>query len=375
MPLMCAEMLRSHGQRGVELGSASEQSPGRARATIRDVADAAGVSIATVSRVLNGRPDVAVGTRERVLQVTRDLGFSTNRSARSLVGGRTSLVGISLPLVEVEYFARILAGAADELDDHDLQVVLATTLHLRVRATSLLARLANGVTDGSLLILPEESSEELRELTAVGYPFVVVDPLEPLADDIPSVSATNALGGRAATEHLLALGHRRIGVITGVPDWLASVERLNGYRAALASAGVVPDPALVVESDWVVEGGEAAAAALLDLRDPPTAVFAFNDNMAIGAVRAAQARGLHVPADLAVVGFDDSEQAATTTPALTTVRQPLADMGRMGVSLLLRLLDNRRAEALRIELQTRLIVRDSTSGPAPHHSRTRLLPG
>lgn len=361
---MCAEVLRSEGQRGVELGIASEQRPKRPRATIREVADAAGVSIATVSRVLNGRPDVAAGTRERVLQATRDLGFSTNRSARSLVGGRTSLVGISLPLVEVEYFARILAGAADELDDHDLQVVLATTQHLRVRATSLLARLTSGVTDGSLLILPEESSEELHELAAAGYAFVVVDPLEPLAEDIPSVSATNALGGRAATEHLLALGHRRIGVITGVPDWLASVERLNGYRAALASAGVLPDPALIVESDWVIEGGEAAAAALLDLPDPPTAVFAFNDNMAIGAVRAAQARGLHVPDDLSVVGFDDSEQAATTTPALTSVRQPLADMGRMGVSLLLRLLDNRRAEAIRIELQTRLIVRDSTSAPA-----------
>ena len=321
------------------------------------------MSIATVSRVLNGRPDVAAATRERVLGAVRELGFSTNRSARSLVGGRTFLVGITLPLVEAEYFSRIVAGAADELYDHDLQVVLGPTLHLRDRAATLLARFAGGATDGGLLILPEESNEELRALQRAGYPFVVIDPLEPVDEGVPSVSATNALGGRAATEHLLSLGHRRIGAITGVPDWLASVERLNGYRAALAAAGVVPDSALVVESDWAVEGGEAAAALLLDLPDPPTAVFAFNDNMAIGALRAARARALSVPADFSVVGFDDSELATAATPALTTVRQPLAEMGRMAVTLLLRLLENRRGERMSIELQTRLIVRDSTAAP------------
>ncbi len=282
-----------------------------ARPTIRDVARAAGVSIATVSRVINGRPDVAPATRDRVLGAVRELGFSGNRSARSLVSGRTFLVGVTLPLVEAEYFSRIVAGAADELYDHDVEVVLGPTLHLRDRAATLLARHAGGATDGGLLILPEESNEELRALQRAGYPFVVIDPSEPLDEDIPSVSATNALGGRAATEHLLSLGHRRIGAITGVPDWL----------------------------------------------------FAFNDNMAIGALRAARARGLSVPADFSVVGFDGSELTTATTPALTTVRQPLAEMGRMAVPLLLRLLDNRRDERLSIELQTRLIVRDSTAAP------------
>jgi LacI family transcriptional regulator len=124
---------------------------------------------------------------------------------------------------------------------------------------------------------------------------------------------------------------------------------------------VLPDPALVVESDWVIDGGEMAAAVLLDRTDPPTAIFAFNDNMAIGVLRAARTRGLRVPEDLSVVGFDDSGQATTVTPALTTVRQPLAEMGRMAVSLLLRLLEHRRLEGLRIELQTRLVVRDSTA--------------
>jgi LacI family transcriptional regulator len=343
--------------------SSNDQRRQVARPTIREVAGAAGVSIATVSRVINGRPDVAPATRDRVLGAVRELGFSGNRSARSLVGGRTFLVGVTLPLVEAEYFSRIVAGAVDELYDHDVQVVLGPTLHLRDRAATLLARFAGGATDGGLLILPEESNEELRALQRAGYPFVVIDPLEPVDEGIPSVSATNALGGRAATEHLLSLGHRRIGAITGVPDWLASVERLNGYRSALAAAGAVADPALVVESDWAVEGGEAAAALLLDLPDPPTAVFAFNDNMAIGALRAARARALSVPADFSVVGFDDSELATAATPALTTVRQPLAEMGRMAVTLLLRLLENRRGERMSIELQTRLIVRDSTAAP------------
>jgi LacI family transcriptional regulator, galactose operon repressor len=311
--------------------------------------------------VLNGRPDVAPDTRQTVLRAVQELGFTTNRSARSLPGGRTSVVGVMVPLVEPEYFARILGGAIDALYEQDLQVVLASTLHLRGRAVTQLARLTNGTTDGAVLILPEESSEELRMLAESGYPLVVIDPLARTDEIVSTVSATNALGGRTATEHLLSLGHRRIGVITGVRDWLASVERLSGHNAALASAGVPLDPALVVESDWAIEGGETAADALLALPEPPSAIFAFNDNMAVGALRAAQARGLRVPEDLSLVGFDDSEQASTVTPPLTTIRQPLAEMGRMAVSLLLRQLENQRVEALRIELQTRLVVRESTA--------------
>jgi LacI family transcriptional regulator len=167
---------------------------GRDRSTIRDVAAAAGVSIATVSRVLNGRPDVAAGTREAVLQAVRELGFSSNRSARALSGGRTSLIGVTVPLVDIEYFSRIVAGVADALFEHDLQIVLAPTLHLRDRAATSLARLTNGSTDGAVLILPEESNAELAALMQTGYPFVVVDPIEQLDDGVPTVSAANALG-------------------------------------------------------------------------------------------------------------------------------------------------------------------------------------
>jgi LacI family transcriptional regulator len=333
----------------------------QARATIREIARAAGVSIATVSRVINGRPDVAPQTREAVLRVVREHGFSTNRNARALSGGRTGLVGVTVPIVEAAYFAVILSGAAEALYEQDMRVVLCPTLHQHEREVTLLDRLMHGTTDGAVLMLPEESNAELKALQRTGYSFVVVDPRVALDEGIPAVSAAHASGARAATEHLLSVGHRRIGAITGPSEWMASTERLNGYRAALAAAGVLPDPVLVVESSFSIESGERAAVALLDLPDPPTAIFGFNDNVAIGALHVARARGIRVPEELSVVGFDDSEEAAIVTPALTTVRQPLAEMGRMAISLLLRLLEHQRVEAMSIELATRLVVRQSTA--------------
>jgi LacI family transcriptional regulator len=331
------------------------------RATIRGVATAAGVSIATVSRVLNGRPDVAPETREIVLRAVREQGFTTNRNARALSGGRTGLIGVTVPLVEAAYFGVILSGASEALYEQDMRIVLCPTLHQHDREVNLLDRLMRGTTDGAVLMLPEESSAELKALQR-DFPFVVVDPRIALDEGIPVVSAAHAAGARAATEHLLSLGHRRIGVITGPREWIACTERMNGFHGALAAAGVLPDPALVAVSDF--RNGPvtaAAAAALLDLPDPPTAIFAFNDNVAVGVMRAARARGLRVPEDLSVVGFDDSEQAEIVLPALTTVRQPLAEMGRMAVSLLLRLLENQRVDALRIQLATKLVVRESTA--------------
>jgi LacI family transcriptional regulator len=334
------------------------------RATIRDIASLAGVSIATVSRVLNDRPDVAPETREAVLEVVRAHGFSTSRSARGLSAGRTGIVGVTLPFVEGPYFAFILSGASEALYEQDMRLVLCPTMHEHEREVTLLDRLMHGMTDGAILLLPSESSDELKDLQADGYPFVVVDPRVPLADGIPSVASAHASGAKAATQHLLKLGHRRIAAITGPEGWFATEERLNGYHAALVSAGVLPDPELEVSADFLIDGGFVAALTLLDLKEPPTAIFAFNDNLAVGVLRAARARGVRVPEDLSVVGFDDLEQAAIVTPTLTTVRQPLAELGRMAVSLLLRILDDQRLEALRVELSTKLILRESTAAPA-----------
>jgi LacI family transcriptional regulator len=236
-------------------------------------------------------------------------------------------------------------------------------LHEHDREVSLLERLMRGTTDGAILMLPEESADELQMLQRQGFPFVVVDPREAPPDGIACVAAMHAAGAKQATEHLLELGHRRIGAIAGAPGWYATEERLLGFRAALAGAGILLDRELVVYSDWRIPRGTEAAEQLLALPDPPTAIFGFNDNVAIGALHAARNRGLSVPDDLSIVGFDDTEQAMIVTPQLTSVRQPLAEMGRMGVSLLIRIIEGQRVDALRLELSTKLVVRGSTGPP------------
>ena len=332
--------------------------------TIREIASLAGVSIATVSRVLNGRPDVAPETREAVMEHIRAHNFSSNRSARSLAGGRTGLIGLTTPNVHAEYFAWLMSGAAEALYEQDMRSVICPTLHEHDREVTLLERLMHGTTDGAILLLPSESSEELNALREQDFPFVVLDPREPLEEHIPVVSAAHWSGARAAVDHLTSLGHRKIAAITGPPAWTASIDRLDGYNAALAARGILAPAEYIIESDFLVDGGYEATNQLLDLSNPPTAIFAFNDNMAIGAMRAAQERGLLVPRDISIVGFDDSSGAAIVSPSLTTVSQPLQEMGRVAVSLLVRLLERQRVQALRIELGTRLIVRESSAPPA-----------
>ena len=340
----------------MEINNADGKPP--ARVTIRQVAELAGVSIATVSRVVNGHSDVSVQTRDAVQRVIRERGYQATVRSRA---GVTGLVGIAIPFVHPGYFAEILSGAAEALYERDIRIMLCPTRHSRAREMSLLDRLAADEADGAILVLPEESSAELEALAEHGFPFVIVDPRTEVAEGIPVICAAHSSGAAQATRHLLELGHRRIGVIGGPQDWIATQERLHGFHAALAGYGILPDPVQAQYSDFNLDGGREATCRLLDLADPPTAIFAFNDNMAIGAMQAASARGLRVPEDISVVGFDDTAEAAITVPALTTVRQPLAELGRTAVSLLLRQVENRRLEPLRVELQTRLVVRGSTA--------------
>jgi LacI family transcriptional regulator len=332
--------------------------------TIHDIAREAGVSTATISRVLNRRPQVAPATRERVLRIIRESGFATNRTARALSGGRTGLVGVTLPMIRASYFSTLAEGVADALYAHDLRAVLCPTRHEHEVEVGLLELLMHGTTEGAVLILPSESSDELLALRDRGYPFVVLDPKTPLAPGIASVAAANAGAAALATAHLLELGHRRIGAIGGPAGWCATEERLAGYRAALAAAALPADPALVADADFEVRGGRHAARRLLALPEPPTAILAFNDNMAVGVLQAAREHGFALPHELSVVGFDDAEHAALVSPALTTVRQPLKQMAWMAVELLRRLLEEGEAESLRVELEARLVVRESTAPPA-----------
>lgn len=343
------------------------------RLTIRDVAQRAGVSVATVSRVLNGHPDVSDATREAVLQQIREDNFVTSRSARGLAGGRTGLIALTVPFMHPEYFAQIMAGAAEALYERDARFVLCPTAHEHDREVSLLGRVMHGTTDGAVLILPSESNDELMRLRRHGYPFVVVDPSVPLDPDIPTVAAANWAGARTATEHLLALGHRQIAAVSGPANWSASMDRIAGYHSALTAAGLPARTEQVVESDFTVEGGYRVAKDLLQMADPPTAIFALNDNMATGVLLAAKEVGYDVPQDLSVVGFDDIALATVSSPALTTVRQPLLEMGRMAASLLGRLIDEQPLEAMRLELSTRLVVRESTAAPRRVLRRDRAV--
>jgi LacI family transcriptional regulator, galactose operon repressor len=339
------------------------------RVTVRDIAQLAGVSAATVSRVLNGRRDVSEETRLLVTQVIREHGYLGTRrtasKARSVAnGGRGLAVGVLVPLVQRVYFSAIFGGAAEAAYEQNIKLMLTPTLHQHDREISLLSSLVHGGADSALLILPDESSDELEALLDEGYRYVVADPRKPLAERIPSVSAAHASGADQAMQHLLSLGHRRIAAVTGPAGWQATEDRRRGYYAALAAAGIQLDADLEVEGDFEIPGGVKAGEELFDLHDPPTAVFAFNDLLAIGVIQAARSRGLRVPDDVSVVGFDDLEFCTMVTPSLTTVRQPLAEMGRTAVGILVRLLENKRSETLHVQLGTRLVVRESTGPPA-----------
>jgi LacI family transcriptional regulator len=348
---------------------AARRSP-RSRVTIRQVAELADVSISTVSRVLNGRSDVSEETRLVVERVARSHGYETRRAlpvgpARERFdpasGQLSGLVGVATTTSGTAYFSTILTGITEALAERDMWAVVCPTRQEHDREVSVLKRLMRSEMVGALLLLPEESPAELRGLKDDGLVFVVVDPLHDLGPDIAVVSAANTSGAYRATAHLLQLGHRRIGVITGRRDGAASRARLQGHYAALAEAGVMPDPLLEAEADFLLPGGAVAAERLLGLATPPTAIFAFNDMMAVGAFHAARARGLRLPEDLSIVGFDDTPEAEAAHPGLTTVYQPLKELGRMAVGVLVRLLDNHQFEPPHVELATQLIVRSSTA--------------
>jgi LacI family transcriptional regulator len=336
------------------------------RATIRDVAAETGLSIATVSRVLNGRANVAPHTRERVLRAMGGLGHQAPRRR-----GQTPSGGIFVrcPYVLTDYFGLIMSSIAEALERHGMHVILnAGEAAQRVEVLPALA-IGTGSRPqvaGAILILPPEPGEDLEQLRDRGFPFVLVDPRTPPPRDIAAVSAAHFAGARQLMAHLIDLGHRRVGIIGGPREWLANDNRLAGYVAPLADVGILPSPEMmrfVLEPN--TEQGYRAACELLDLPARPSALVAFNDKMAVGALQAAAERGLRVPEDLSIAGFDDIDVSRATRPALTTVRQPLGEMGRMAVTLLMRMLNEHELDALHVELATELVVRGSTGRRAP----------
>jgi len=336
--------------------------PAGRRVTVRDIAAHTGVSIATVSRVLNGQDHVAPETRELVRHAAEQLRAQVPASRTGPARPGPGAVYLRCPYVLTDYFGLIVSAIAETLALHGRAVVLDAGTAAQ-RATVLPSLPSRPGIAGAIVILPPEPIEQLAAMRGREFPFVVVDPRTPVPRDTAAVSAAHFAGARSVTAHLSGLGHRRIGVIAGPHNWLAGQARLAGHASALADAGVLHPPELTRAGEPTVEFGHQAARELLDLPGRPTALACFNDKTAVGALAAAAERGLRVPRDLSVTGFDDIDLAQATSPMLTTVRQPLAEMGRMAVSLLIRLLDGHQVDALHIELATDLIVRGST-GPA-----------
>ena len=329
------------------------------RLTITELAAAARVSPMTVSRVLNGRPDVAPATRKRVERLIAEHGFVRNRAARAMRKGRNGIIDLVVPTLDTAYILEIIRGVEDGIEPTGFRLAIATSLGGPKRERHELKTLADGSTDGVLLVLALGQSARLEVLRRSGIPFVAIDHHGELGSDVPSVGATNWSGGRAATEYLLSLGHRRIGFIGGPPTLGCTQERLSGYNAALGAAGIDVDPDLVRPGDFLEPTGTAETMALLDQQNPPTAIFASNDMQAVGAYRALRARGRSIPGDMSVIGFDDILVAPLVSPPLSTVRQPLTQMGRVAASMLMNLIDGRALDSTRVELATSLVVRES----------------
>jgi DNA-binding LacI/PurR family transcriptional regulator len=325
------------------------------RSTLAGIAAEAGVSVSAVSKVLNGRTDVAAGTRSRIAALLRRDGYQV---ASRLGFG---VVDLLIATLHTPWAEELLRGTVQAADEAGTSVVVST-VDSPGGFTAWLDRATARGTDGALLVLHLPDSSELQGLAVARIPLVVIDPPEEPGPGIRSVGTTNWQGCLTATRHLIELGHRRIAIIGGPEHLWSSRARLAGYRAALEAAGLPTAGELIRRDDFCTEGGRRQARELLAMAQPPTAIVAGNDPQAFGVLQALGERGLRAPDDLSVVGFDDVPVASWATPALTTVRQPLAAMAATAF----RMLHGRpgAGEPHHIELATTLVIREST-GPPP----------
>lgn len=329
--------------------------------TIMDVAEHSGVSYSTVSRVANGYQFVKAATREKVQASMDELGYVANLKARSLAGGRSNMIGLLVFDLENSYFTEVVRGIDAEVSTLDYDMMISTT-HQRVdREKAYISQLASGIVDGLIVMLPQNIDAWLEPLLQRNFPFVLIDHESGFGQG-HIIRTANRRGAIEATNHLLDLGHRRIGLIAGTPSVQSGRERIEGFQQALAERGLAADDELIVQGDFDEQTGYECANKLLNMKARPTAIFALNDAMALGVYRAAEELGLSIPQDLSIVGFDDIPEANYIRPQLTTVRQPQREIGQTATRLLVEIIEKPKAELETITLQTELIVRKST-GP------------
>lgn len=327
--------------------------------TIGDVAAQAGVSIATVSKVINGRYGVAPATLERVQSVIDDLGYESSLVARSLRSRRTNVLGIVVADIE-PFSAELLKGAGAAIRERGYElIVYSGSGHGKDHSgweRRYISRLGGTLTDGIILVTPTVVDVD------DGTPLVAVDP-HTGPSNLPSVHSDNLAGAITATRHLLELGHRRIGFLAGRPDLESARQREQGYCRALSDAGLPVDPNLIRVGDYELEMSQEPARQLLTLDDRPTAIFAANDLSAMQTMHVARTLGLAIPRDVSVVGFDNIPESALIEPPLTTIDQSIQEMGRRAVELLIAVVEGETGPNQQVTLPTRLIVRQSTGVP------------
>ncbi len=329
--------------------------------SIKDIARAAGVSHSTVSRALSDSPLINAATRARIHRLAAEMGYSPDAGARSLVRGHTCTVGVVVTTIADPFSAEVVEGIEGAAYSHGYSVILAASQDEPEREIAAVEMLRSKRVDAVIVTSSRVGALHQERLGAAGVPVILLNShSQQLAPHTFSVRVDDVHGGRLATEHLLALGHRRIAHVAGPAGHSSSADRLAGYRAALADAGILFDAALVFGGTGRPAAGEQALAALLALAERPTAVFCYNDMTAIGLLRAARQAGLVVPRDLAVVGFDDIPFAAYVAPSLTTVAQPKLEMGERAMQMALALMAGRSERVRDVVLQGRLVGRETT---------------
>lgn len=326
--------------------------------TIADIARIAKVSKTTVSRVLNNKPYVEAKTKQRILDIIEETGFMPQHSAISLAGGKTNIIGLLVPSLSSPYSLTVIQGVAEKIAAESFDLMLYTTGLTEKNQKRFIQKLSKKVVDGLVVLLPRESADLEKELFSSDLPIVLIDH-RGINTDVPTIAVTNEKGGYDATTYLVSLGHRSIGFVTGVLDFGCSMERLEGYKVALASHDIAFESRFVIPGDFTASSGYAAAKSLMDLENPPTAIFCSNDEMAIGAMKAVQDMGLRVPYDVSIIGFDDISKASIVDPPLTTIRQPLLEMGENAATLVVDLINGTKIHKTCVVLQTELVVRGS----------------
>jgi LacI family transcriptional regulator len=326
--------------------------------TLAEIAAAAGVSVPTVSRVLNGKPGISARKRDQIERLLEESGYERRRSRRE-----TSLVDFVIVDLDTQWAMELLRGAQAEAARAGADLVVTATHGRPAGSPDWIERLATRGTDGVVLVVTELSPTARDELARLQVPVVLIDPVGTDTESFVTVSATDWAAGRDAAEHLLALGHQRIGFVTGPLTVECHQDRLDGYFSALGRADVPREADLVREGDSLTEGGRTLGGELLDLPNPPTAIISGSDEQAYGVYLAARERGLKIPDDLSVVGFDDVDLCQWVSPQLTTVRQPLAGMAIEATRLVLALSRGETIPNRRVQFPSELVVRSSTSPP------------